>query len=112
MGFLSNLFKAKNKKFPSKKESETIEDYAKRIQEKTGIQVKIKKEDAFENDVYISGKETPVMLLTDLVAGHFINDLDKRIITKPSDISGPIRDSRSGEIVVTAENLFWLVTRN
>jgi hypothetical protein len=114
MKFLSGFFSSKSQESLIKSEQESLEAYAKRFEKKTGIQVKVEKEDAFDCDVYISGEKIPVMRLDDIKAGFFINDATKKVIAKPSDIAeniGEIVDARSGEVIVGLEKICLLVTK-
>lgn len=55
-------------------------------------------------DVYIQGKDSPVLLAVTMKAGGYRSRVSGKIIEKPSDIDGPVLDDQ-GNIVLTAEQL-------
>lgn len=88
-----------------KKLSEMILDF----QSRTGIEVS-KTDNGFMNaDIYISGTTKPVMKYKDIMEGYFLDANTGNTIKTTDDITGDIIDIRSGEIVVSADQLASLV---
>lgn len=56
------------------------------------------------SDIYIRGSQEPVMYARDIRRGFYLDVNSNKIVSKLKDITGPVRDVRTNEFVVTAED--------
>lgn len=63
------------------------------------------------DDVYIKGEDEPTLKKDDMAAGKYIDVNTKKIITKPMDITGPVRMGRR-YLITTADFNTGLVDKN
>lgn len=61
------------------------------------------------HDIYVKGRDTPVLLARDIKAGKYFDLKSKRTITKPSDITGPVLDSDGNTVLSETDIVDGLV---
>lgn len=55
-------------------------------------------------DIFIAGSSDPVMTARDIRRGLYLDVLTKKVIAKLSDITGPVRDLRDNNLVITEQD--------
>lgn len=57
------------------------------------------------SDIHRAGDEIPVMLARDIRKGYYFDIESKKVISKLKDITGPVKDLRTDEVVLTQEDI-------
>lgn len=57
------------------------------------------------SDIHKAGDEIPVMLARDIRKGYYFDVESKKVVSKLKDITGPVKDLRTDEVVLTQEDI-------
>jgi len=57
------------------------------------------------SDIHKAGDDIPIMLARDIRKGYYFDIDSKKVITKLKDITGPVKDVRTNEVVLTQEDI-------